>query len=832
MVSDACAAAVKKAFGGGEVPDKVGKQMKRRIESLVRKHTLQDSPNVVESVLKELEQDAKSLEIANVVRKRNAALNARKIIEGVGYIRSVWGDKPIDGFRAVLRSSPIDRTGAGNSVLRGQASRSDDLIGSLYTRLAEKNLFKLFISGKFDTDIHRAMKQLDSKNKDFGDIHPHAIEMAKDIGRTMEYARQQFNIHGGAIGRLDGYVTARATDSAQVSSKPDLWLSRMEEDLDFTKTFADVDPELRSQKLKELRTEFMSDVHISFDKPVSTSTGLTGFGNIGKSLSHSRVLHFKTPELEARYSREFGSGNLSKNVMFSLTRLGSDTALMEHLGPNAKSNLDSMFDLIQKDLKKSNDSVTARKLDTFKMRMDRDLWPHIDGTSNAIESHIIAKVSGWGVAIQQTSSLGGAVLSMPPDLAIVGAASAYQGRSFIGGMASGLKTLIAGLPSNQVADVVRGLTILNDGIKGSMVERFSSGDLPAGKVAAGVQKFFKWTGIQFWPDRLRDGFVAATSNWVAVNTRHNFKSLPMEVSRMLRVSGFDENTWDNVLRQATLKADDGNIYFTPEAFVDIPDLAFETVLKNTGAKPTPARVAALRGELKQKIGSMFQNEAINAVVEGDAQTAARLVGGDPKGSVMRVIRSQVTMFKTFPVAVLEKPVARLLKGSADGAGNLNTSGLFGLAKMFGWMTALGYGSMVLKDLAKGVEPRDPANPDTWMAAFLQGGGAGIYGDFLFGETNRSSGGILSTLAGPIGGDIQRLHDLWTRAKAGDDTAGQALKFVISNTPGSNVFYTKWALDYFIVSNWYESLNPGYLKRAEDRLMKNNEQQYFLPPSQK
>jgi len=283
------------------------------------------------------------------------------------------------------------------------------------------------------------------------------------------------------------------------------------------------------------------------------------------------------------------------------------------------------------------------------------------------------------------------------------------------------------------------------------------------------------------------------------------------------------------MRQSTREAD-GKQFFVPEALDGIDDAAFAAVLKAQNVKPTKGRITALREELAEKTRSMFQDNVINAVVEGDAQTRAALVGGAGQGSWSRVIRGHVTMFKTFPIAVIEKPVARFIKGM-DETGKFTTSGFIGLSKMLVTMTGLGYLSMTAKDLVNNKTPRNPNDVRTWMAAFTQGGGAGLYGDFLFGEANRFGGGIISTLAGPTAGDISKLHDLYNRVRDGDDAAGKAFKFLVSNTPGNNVFYLKGLLDYMIVHQIQESLNPGYLRRMERRLERENEQHHFFPPSQ-
>ena len=824
-----CTEAVRKALGGESLSKELEEQMSKEVQRLIKKHEDLGKANVVDGVMDDLTASMDDLEIAKRVKRRNAALNARKKIEGIQYIRNVWGDNPINGLRAMLRSHATPRFNAGNSVARAQVARADFYIASLYTELAKKRLWKVFTKGDMDVDIYRATRQLDNESPDMTGIPRNAVIIAKEIRKINEYTRQQANKHGAAIGTLDGFVTSRSTDGAKVSTKRKEWVQFMEENLDFTKTFVDVTDPIKIKKLlEEMRTEFIASSHIAFDKPPSTSA-LGGFGNVAKGLSHKRVLHFKTPEAEAGYAVEFGSGNLSKNIMFHLDRMGADTAIMEHLGPNAKGNLDAIFDSIRKDLKSAQDDKTLAKLNTYQNFVDKDLWPHIDGSSRAIENKPVARAASFVSAMQQTSSLGSAMLSMLSDLGFVASEANYQGQNFLGSIGGSVKALLSGVPKGEQREILTSLSILSDGIRGSVIERFSSGDLLPGKVAGGVQQFFKWTGIQFWPDRLRDGFTLSMSNHLANSTKSSYAKLPKEMQRILKLAGFDENTWDNVLRQATRKAD-GVDYFTPEVLDDISDDAFNSVLTNQGVKPTAARVTALKEELGEKIRTMFQDRAINAVIEGDVQTRATLVGGRGLGAWDRTIRAAVTMFKTFPVAAIEKPVSRFVKGM-DESGKFTTSGFVGLAKMFTTLTALGYVSMAAKDLAKGIEPRDPNDPKTWMAAFVQGGGAGLIGDFLFGETNRFGGGIVSTLAGPVAGDISRLHDLYRRALDGDDTAASAFKFILSNTPGNNIWYTRAAMDYLIVNEIQEHLNPGYLRRMERRLKKNNDQQFFLPPSQ-
>jgi hypothetical protein len=142
--------------------------------------------------------------------------------------------------------------------------------------------------------------------------------------------------------------------------------------------------------------------------------------------------------------------------------------------------------------------------------------------------------------------------------------------------------------------------------------------------------------------------------------------------------------------------------------------------------------------------------------------------------------------------------------------------------------------MQAKEVMKGREPR-PASAETFVAAALQGGGLGIYGDFLFGQANRFGGGFLGTVAGPGISTIGEAVDLFSRTRdivlTGEgDARGDAIRLIKSNMPFANLFYTQQALDYMIWYQLQETINPGYLQRMEQRVKRDNDQEFWVRPS--
>jgi hypothetical protein len=60
---------------------------------------------------------------------------------------------------------------------------------------------------------------------------------------------------------------------------------------------------------------------------------------------------------------------------------------------------------------------------------------------------------------------------------------------------------------------------------------------------------------------------------------------------------------------------------------------------------------------------------------------------------------------------------------------------------------MGYFVLQAKQLIAGKDPR-PNSGATFLASMMQGGGAGIYGDFLFGQANRYGGGTYGNTCWP------------------------------------------------------------------------------------
>jgi DNA-binding GntR family transcriptional regulator len=117
-------------------------------------------------------------------------------------------------------------------------------------------------------------------------------------------------------------------------------------------------------------------------------------------------------------------------------------------------------------------------------------------------------------------------------------------------------------------------------------------------------------------------------------------------------------------------------------------------------------------------------------------------------------------------------------------------------------------------------------------SLVQGGGLGLYGDFLFGENNRFGGGFVSSLAGPTAGSVDEVaRFLAGRVRGEGNAAAEAIRMGVGHTPFVNLFYTRLALDHMVLFRLQEWANPGYLRRVEQRTKRENDQTFWLRPTE-
>jgi hypothetical protein len=357
----------------------------------------------------------------------------------------------------------------------------------------------------------------------------------------------------------------------------------------------------------------------------------------------------------------------------------------------------------------------------------------------------------------------------------------------------------------------------------------------AGSMSRVMGTFMKWNGSQWWQSRMRTSAAFGMSHHMALQAGKTFADLGAEYQRVLGLYGIGEAEW-KVIAKTAEKHVDGKAYIVPEALRGVDDAALR---QYAGDPADEAALGRARRDIEDKLRTYFVDQTSVLALEPDAKTRAIILQGTRPGTWTGEFMRFAMQFKSFTGAYMQRILGRELYGRGYEGDSLigalrNGNGEFqGIARVIAMSTLLGYASMSLKDVAKGKTPRDPTEEGqalkVMLAAMVQGGGAGIYGDFLFGAANRMGSGTVESLVGPALSDAGRFVDLYHRAIAGDDFAARTFTTVLNTTPYMNLFYVRPVLNHLILYNLQELMSPGYLRRMERDVEKNG-QEWLIAPS--
>jgi len=319
------------------------------------------------------------------------------------------------------------------------------------------------------------------------------------------------------------------------------------------------------------------------------------------------------------------------------------------------------------------------------------------------------------------------------------------------------------------------------------------------------------------------------------------KELRAEVRQITRdLEKFKKETGEDFIDNWTSKQEE----FT--AFADgiderIKERADKTNRELVNLDPVIERILEdTREDVATRIQSLIYDRMNYSVISPTARTQYFSTGlGASRGTVQGELARTLMQFKSFSIAFWQNAIQQeLYSRGATRWQNAGAREALGIAQLMVMMTGTGYVSMTLKDWAKGKKARPVDNPKTWLASAVQGGGAGIYGDYLFGEASRFGASPIESLPGPTAGDAaqlieiaQSLRDLPSEDSDLQDAGAKALKFGVNHTPFVNLFYTKLAMDHLFLYQLQEQLNPGYLRRMERRMEKETGAEWNIRPTQ-
>jgi hypothetical protein len=633
-------------------------------------------------------------------------------------------------------------------------------------------------------------------------------------------------------------------DIKMIQGGKNAWIGTMVAHLDIERTFPDgLSPGEVNRALGD-----MYDTIITGFSNASTpaSKGMrVNPANLAKSLGKSRVLHFKDANAALAYREVYGYSNTVAGMFGHLRSAARAASAMEVLGPNPELMFAGLADSLKRRIKDDpniSDRTKQREMNRLTTQAGalRQAIDIATGTAARPVSVTAAQIGADIRAWQSISKLGGALISSLSDTITVSAAAQFRGGNFFVAFAQQLNGLFAGRPAGELGEIQGLLFEGFDGVIGSISNQFHATDGPVGHMSKLQEAFFKMNGLTWWTDVQRATAGRMIAREMGMRSKTAYADLPANYRHVLGVHGIDEMRWD-IIRQARLRQVNGLDYVTPDRIGALPDDAFAPLVADriAAAKGDATRIASAIADAKRDVElsvlRFVADETNYGVIKTDARTQRYMTLGQRPGTVAGEGMRLLMQFKGFPLAFTERVMGRAIFGHRADA-TLGERGAH-IGSLVAGLILAGYASMTIKDAMKGYwPPRDPGDIRTWLAAAQQGGAWGIYGDFLFSQTNRFGGDLLGTLAGPTLGSISDMVNVALDARdyaisGGEDpmSGGKALSTVVGNTPFANLHLVKPALDYLVLNSLRETLSPGYLRRQSRQRQRDYGQEQVIRP---
>ena len=812
-----------KRLTGDLLPDEQINQILDEAKIKIEENKFQDLESKTDKIL--AEEIADKLEYDQIVKKRNLvesnmkALDTyQKVIDAVDL--SEGRINPIEAVEAILvgmqKFSKITRDSIGGK----QEALEDVLITKLIRNInnISDNAFKDFTDGKMDIEIMNEMLGIPTGIKD-------AKNLAKVLKEFQADLRLRLNDLGANIGELDDWITKMSHDT-QKMGRADIgsrliadnryaWREYIKSRLDLKRTFRNVnDPKKIDEILDSIFNSLMSGDHTKY----SGADSVYGTKNVTNRLNAARVLHFKNVQARQEYNIKFGEPSLKESIFSVLATSSRNIALMQELGTNPRNTLDKVLSLLKKKYKESDPKIVSQlNFKTFKNQ-----FAELDGSINGIANDLLARA---GMVVRSTGNmarLGSASISSFGDLAQYMGTTSFQGR----GLLTGLFEAMSGLFRANDTAAMEVLQITSNSVAATAFRGniYGAADDTWGRMGRLQNTFFKFNGMNGWVASLKSSMALGLSRHYGMLADTKLSDLSIREQNFLTLYGIDEGKW-NMLRSIKTLAVDNKRYLTAES---IDDISNNSIINYVGRKLSAREIRNFKADLQLTWKNVLSDQGKHGSPEPDAAVRAITNQGLEKGTPMGETIRFIMQFKSFPISMWKKIIGRELYSYGPNESSLAKLG--GLSTILLLGTFFGYLAMSTKDMLRGRSPRDPKNKNTILQAFAQGGGAGIYGDFLISEIQNEYGnGIFETALGPTASDLKKLLDMVSTMNEPKKAGKKFFELVEGHTPFLNLYYTKAAYDYLIGYQVKEMLDPGYFERMKQKHEEKRGQSYYLKP---
>lgn len=811
-----------KRLTGDLLPDEQINQILDEAKIKINENKFQGAETKSEKILSE--EIINKFEYEQVLKKRNLAENNMKALENYEKIidavdTSNGKINPIEAVRGYLvgmqKFSKITRDSIGLKQATLENVEITKLVNAI--RSLNKDAWNNFSEGRIDLEIMREM---------IGE--PTGIKAAKDIARILKQSQNSWRLRlndlGANIGELDDWITRTTHNTEKMANASKgsrllddnraAWVEYIQTKLNLKRTFADVnDPVEINKILSSIYDSLMTGDHMKY----GGTNSIYGTKNVTNRLNSSRVLHFKDLQSRQEYNIKFGEPSLQTSVFNVLTSSAKNIVMMQELGTNPQDTFNKILALLKKKYKSSDyEIVRDLNFENFK-----GAFAEIDGSANIAGSQILAKIGEVVRSTGDMARLGGTAITSIADLSPYMTSTNFQGRGLLTGLFEAINGLFGGNPkvAMEALEVISNSVVVSN--RGNV---YADGADGTGAINNLRNKFFKWNGLNGWVSSLKSSMALGVSKYYGSLGETKFFDLEKRERNFLTLYGIDEGKW-NMLRSIKTLAVDNKRYLTAESVDDISD---DVINKYLGRKLSAREIRNFKKDLQLTWRNILNDQGTHASVEPDTQIRSITRMGTVRGTAMGEVNRFVMQYKNFAVSLYKKILRREMDSYGPDESRLIGATMLASTLMLG--TIFGYIVLSVKDMLSGRSPRDPKKLAVVMQSFVQGGGAGIYGDFLMSEIqNQYGNGVFETALGPTASDIKKFIDVVKNMNEPKKAGKKFLQLAEGHTPFINLYYTKAAYDYLIGYQIKEYLDPGFFNRMKKRNEENRGQTYYFKP---
>lgn len=821
---DRCFEAIRKNFSEEEFSD-------AEIREFVREFAKIQEAAGVDQFLSKANEFRKASEKtrAEILRQRKLTAATHDLVR-----RDLLADIPADATPEKISSIVFDRAqnimtagsklskGANHSVSNLQKAYASRMRGRIEHLLNFEGMSDEVLSDNFSMLLRKELHSPGSVTD------PRITKIGQAFKDVFEYQRQEFKRLGVDMGRIENYQGWQAYNRQKVGTMgKDGFVRFMWDKLDHEKTFKGIFTE--EGKIERLETAYE---HIMSGEDWSETTVR------GTDPTKRRSLHYKDGESSHAVMAEIGSYPSTVHSMFAQIDYSSRRmALMNKFGPRYWEGFEKLQKFVEKvapapesariELK---DGAHPTGLDGILARMkalgtDFDNLPAaISRAASPLENHyemvigkttapsgsILAKTGSAHRTLVMVQKLGGAAISavfndFPGNVALI--------RSFDNGgtFGSDLLKLMKHYGSQlgdkrQRQETMALMGIWSEDMVGGISQRF--GELNEGTPPGLLSDFASWmfrtTGLHQHTEIMRAATAKFLGARLATNSHLEFAQLPEQLRANLGRYNITPENWA-VIRRAQITFPDGVVALSPDK-----------ILQLDGAS------AKLREDSYLKYAAALREVTDLGTLTGDAYTRTILYQGRTDDQITGQMLRYFSQFKQAPIQA-----TRLMGRVYNSVPGSKLEAAAGTMSATIFMTTAGIATYAAKSMFSGVTPTDDPKK-LFFEGVQRGGAAGLMGDYIMADYNRSYRNFIEDLAGPAASDIGKAVKLLKAGIAGelDENKMEAIRFAQRQVPGNNIWWAKAAYEHLLLDGFTEYLNPGYMLRTESRLKGQGQQRLF------